>query len=106
MAAEHVANLLLRGIGIPCQVIARRHQDARRAVAALQPVMRFEGLLQVGQLFLSSGKAFHRIDMAAIGLYRERQAAALRFAVDLKRAGATDAVLATHMAPGHPQLMA
>src|SRR3712207_7999989 len=46
VAGEGMAHLILRRVGVLLEEGAHRHQDAGRAVAALQPVRVAEGLLK------------------------------------------------------------
>src|SRR5689334_4637880 len=58
-----------------------------------------ERLLQVRQL-LAVGQAFHRGDVAAVGLHAEHQAGPGRRAVDQHRARSADAVLTAQVGAG------
>ena len=85
--------------------VARRHQDAGSAEAALERVVLPEGRLQRRQLAVS-GEPLHRLDPRAVHLRREHEAGANGGAVDPDRAGAADAVLAADVRAPQPQLMA
>ena len=87
------------------QRVGGEHQEARRAVAALQPVMRDERLLQRMQL-AAVRQPLHGAYLLALRLHREHQARAHRLAVDDHRAGAADAVLAADMRAGLPAIVA
>ena len=99
------ADLLAGRHGLARQQFGRRDQHARRAVAALQRVALAERRLQVGDL-AAVGYALDRLDRAAVGLHRERQARPHDLAVDAHRARPAHAVLAADMRAGEPHLIA
>ena len=70
MAAEHFAHLLLARIGIDLEKRGDRHQDAGRAVAALQAMVLAEGELDVVELALRASQALDGVDAAALDLNR------------------------------------
>ena len=82
------------------------HQDAGRAVAALQAVAIAHRLLQRMQMFAVGREPLDGRDRVAVGLRREHQAGAHGSAVEDHRAGAADAVLAADMRAGEQQIVA
>ena len=97
--------VLVADVGLALEHAGRQHQKARRAEAALQSVVLDERLLQRVQL-VAVRQALDGADLASLGLHREHQARAHRFAVDQHRAGAADAVLAADMGPGLAAIVA
>ena len=73
IARDAPANLFLTGRWILLQKDIRRHQHARCAVAALQPVLLFESFLQRMKHAIFA-EAFDSHQFAAIGLYRKHGA--------------------------------
>ena len=106
VAGELLADLLLVGLRSTAQERLGRHQEPGGAEAALQRMVLREGALQRRQLAVGAGEPFDGQQRAAIGLDGEHQAGANRFAIELNRAGATDAVLAPDVRPGQPRVMA
>jgi hypothetical protein len=106
MAADDVADLGLAGRRRTGEQGRQRHQQTRRAEAALQRVMLAERDLQRRQRAVGPRQAFDRIDPAAVGLHRQAQAGARGHAVEPHRAGAAHAVLAPDMGAGFAQLVA
>ena len=104
MAGQHVTNLRLVRIRLMRQQLRHRHQDPRRAEAALQAVQFMEGLLDRMQGTVGPRQPFHRADIAPLGLHRQHQAAARRTAIHQHGARAAHAMLAAHMGAGHAQL--
>src|SRR5215470_7389261 len=102
---EHVEQLLVIDIGILLQRIGGQHQEARRAEAALQRMMRDEGALQRMQV-VGRAEPFDGADVLALRLYCEHQAGAHRLAINDHRAGAADAMLAADMRAGLPAIVA
>ena len=78
---EHVEQVLVADVGLALEHAGREHQEARRAEAALQPVMLDEGALQRMQL-VALREPLDGADRLAVGLHREHQAGAHRLAVD------------------------
>src|SRR5205814_7889432 len=72
------------------------HQEARRAVAALQRVVLHERALQ-GMQLVAAREARGGADLLALRLHGEHQAGARRLVVDEHGARAADAVLAAGM---------
>src|SRR5882672_3600195 len=82
------------------------HDHARRAEAALQSVHFTEALLQRVQRAVGIGHALDGANVGAIRLHREHGAGFHRLAVEIDRAGAAMAGLATDMRTGEIQLLA
>ena len=61
--------------------------------------------MQVGE-FAAIGQAFDGLDLGAVALHRQHQAAAHDLAVDAHGAGAADAVFAADMAAGEAEIVA
>src|SRR5207237_10141840 len=91
--------------GLRLQHPGREHQEARRAEAALQPVMLPERLLQRMKLFVLR-QALDGADLCVPRLNGEHQARANRFAVDEHRAGSAHPVLAAKMRAGDAAIVA
>src|SRR5215510_9350379 len=102
---EHVEQLLVIDVRILLQRIGGQHQEARRAEAALQRVMRDEGALQWMQI-VRRAESLDGTDVLILRLHREHQTRAHRFAVDDHRAGPADAMLAADMRAGLPAVLA
>src|SRR4029079_9312216 len=83
-----------------------RHQDAGRAEPALEAMLDPECFLDLPERTVLVGEGLDRADLRPVYLRREHQAGANGHAVDLDRAGATDAVLASDMRPREAQPMA
>src|ERR1043166_3057766 len=96
---QHVEQVLIADIGMLLQHVGGEHQEAGRAEAALQSMMRDEGALQRMQI-LWGAEPFDRSDLLALRLHRKHQARAHGLAIDDHRAGAADAVLATDVRAG------
>src|SRR5262249_30366641 len=96
IAWEMRADLFAAWSAAAGQQFLRGQQHARRAIAALQGVARDERLLQVGDLVRIS-HAFDSVEVRAVALHRQHQAAAHHHAVDTHAAGAAYAVLAADM---------
>src|SRR5207244_5571072 len=88
------------------QIPVDRHENARRAEAALQRVIATEGLLQHRKPAGLGREPLDRVDACAIRLHREREAGARGRAVDLNGASAAGAVLAADMRAGKSELVA
>jgi hypothetical protein len=87
------------------QELGQRHQDARGAEAALQPMMVLKRLLQRVQP-VAIGERFDRGDLLAVALHREHQAGARARPAEEDRARAACAVLASDVRAGEVQLVA
>ena len=83
----------------------RRHQDPRRAVAALRGAEVGEGALQRMEL-VAERETFDGLDRASLHLGGEDEAREHRPAVDQHRAGAALAELAAVLGAGEPALLA
>ena len=90
---------------LPQQQVLRGREHAGRAIAALQRVALLERRLQVGD-FAGIRQALDGLDLGAVALHRQHQAAAHDLAVHPHGAGAADAVLAADMAAGERQILA
>src|SRR5437764_2671128 len=106
VAAEHVHHFGFRWVGIAHEKIGERHQDTRRAEAALQRVIVLERLLQRVERAVRTGKRFHRRDPPSFRLHRKREAGTGGDAVDEHRAAAAHAVLAAHVGAGRTEHVA
>src|SRR3989449_387307 len=84
-----------------------RHEDARRAEAALQPVSLAErGLKGMQRVARAVSEALHGLDLVAVRLDGEHEAGADRLAVHQDGAGAAHPVLASDVRSGEAQLVA
>lgn len=81
------------------------HDDAGRAVSALQAMMLGQRHLNGVELFTRFGDAFDRFHRVPIGLRGQEQTGANGCSVEQHRAGATDAVLAADMRARQANLM-
>src|SRR5215472_12475472 len=63
MPAKHIADLGLGSVRSAGQIIGERHQNARRAEAALQSVVVAKRLLQRIELAVGRGKRLHGPDL-------------------------------------------
>src|SRR4030095_5604584 len=81
------------------------HEEARRAVAALEPVVLAEGLLERRQR-VADGEALDRLDRATAHLNGEQQARAHRRSIHDDRARAAYAVLAAQVGPRQLEIVA
>src|SRR6266700_743856 len=105
IGGQDIEHRLVVDVGVLLQRIGGQHQEAGRAEAALQPVMRDEGALQRMQR-VAGGETLHGANLAALRLHREHQAGAHRVIVEDHRAGSADAVLAADMGAGLPAILA
>src|SRR5437899_10771052 len=84
-----------------------RHEDARRAEAALQPVSLAEsGLKRMQRVARAVSEALQGLDLVAVRLAGEQEAGADRVAVQQDGAGAAHPVLASDVRSGEAQLVA
>src|SRR5213596_1800061 len=91
---QRLADLALVRIGMLAQERHERHEDARRAEAALQPVSLAErGLKRMQRVARAVSKALHGLDLVAVRLDGEHEAGADRLAVQQHGAGAAHPVL-------------
>src|SRR5262249_29184626 len=100
---EHVDQVHIADVGLAFEHADDQHEEARRAEAALQPVMVHEGALE-GMQLVALGQSLHGADRFPVGLHGEHQARADRLALDEYRAGAAHAVLAPDMGAGLPAI--
>ena len=96
---------LLGRLRVVLQQVDRRHDHARRAVAALQAVLFPEALLQRVQLAVRR-QPFDGRDRRAVGLHREHRAGLRAAAVDEHRAGAALARVAADVRAGEAEMLA
>src|SRR4029453_17522260 len=99
VAFQLVADVGLGGLGVALEELGRRHDHARGAEAALQPVLLPEPFLDRVELAVLRLPLDGR-DLGAVGLHREEGARLHRLAVQMDGAGAALAGVATHMGPG------
>src|SRR5262249_52324008 len=105
VAGDAVPDLLVRRIGMPLQEVARAHQHAGRAEAALQAVLLPEALLQrVERAALC--QTLDGLDGAAVGLDGEDGAALHGATVEADGAGAAARRVATDVRTGQPEVLA
>src|SRR5213596_230970 len=84
-----------------------RHEDARRAEAALQPVSLAErGLKRMQRVARAVSKALHGLDFVTVRLDGEHEAGADRLAVQQDGAGPAHPVLTSDVRSGEAQLVA
>src|SRR5260370_37760207 len=105
VAFEALPDLVLGRVRVLVQEVGGRHDETRRAVAALQAVLVPERLLDRVQLAVF-GHALDRGQALALGLDRKHGAALDGFAVDQDRARAALARVAADTASGEPELVA
>src|ERR1051326_5910733 len=105
VALQALADLVLGRVRVLLQQVGRRHDEAGRAVPALQAVLIPEGLLDRVELTVF-GHAFDGREVAAVGLDREHRAALHGLAVDVDRAGAPLAGVAADVRSGQPDYVA
>src|SRR5712692_5848215 len=106
---ERLADLALVRIGMVAQERDQRHEDARRAEAALQPVSLAECGLERMQRIAPPRAVRQTLDcrdVVSIRLDGEHQAGAYRLAVQQHRTGAAHAVLAPDVRAGESALVA
>src|SRR6478735_1716362 len=106
VALERVPDLALRELALGLLDDADGgHHHARRAVAALEPVMLVEGPLDRVQLAVRR-EALDGADLRAIGLDGEDGARQRRHSVDLHRAGAARARVTADVGARQPEVLA
>ena len=103
VARQPDADLLVTRPRVLLEERADRHQDARRAEAALQPVLLVKRLLNRMQALGIGRQALDGGDLSPVDLDRHEQARPHRLAVEQDGAGAADAVLAAHVRPRQAQ---
>src|SRR4051812_43832152 len=99
ISGERLAELLPARVGVLAQVRLDRHEEARRAEAALQRMRLVERSLQWMQLALAR-EPLNRRQGATVRLHGEHEARAHGLAVELDRAGAAHALLAADLRAG------
>src|SRR3954447_20509995 len=105
VAADPVADLRLGRVVVLAKQPVGLHDHPRRAEPALEPVLVPERLLQ--RVEGAPGRhPFDRLDLTAVGLDREHGAALGALAVDLDRACAAVAGVATDVCPGQAEVVA
>jgi hypothetical protein len=100
-----MADLVFAGMGVLIQQCLGRHNEPRRADAALQGGMFDELLLQRVQ-FVAIGHAFDGADLAAFDLGAEHQARTDKPAVDGDTTGAAVAGAAAFLGAGETETVA
>ena len=103
MAGQNLADLRLGCIRPIAQQRIERHQDARRAEAALQAVIVAESTPAAATDASGGAQALDGANVRAFDLHCKRNAGAGRRTVDLHGAGAADAVLAADMRTGRAE---
>ena len=106
IARQRLAHLVFARRGVLVEKGRHGHEDAGRAVAALQAVMIVHRLLQRMICAVLAGEAFDRRNRVIVRLHGEHQAGAHRLAIEKDGAGAADAVLAADMGAGKRQIVA
>src|ERR1051325_646050 len=102
---QAVAHFRLARICVALQQVARGHDHARRAEAALQAVLVPESLLHDVQLAVA-GETFDRGDRGAVRLHGEHRARLHRLPVEEDRADAALAGVAADVRAGEAELVA
>src|SRR5713226_9777195 len=105
MAGQHLANLPMGRRRMLREKRADAHDDAGRAVAALEPVLGPEGFLNRMQP-LPGRDALYGGDLPAVGLNRQHETGANGLAVEEHGAGTAHAMLATDMRPREIEVFA
>src|SRR3984893_18089516 len=95
VALQAFADLLVAWIGVAVEQIGGRHDEARRAVAALQPVLVPEGLLDRVQRPVGGRHALDGLHLVAIALHGEEGAGLDSLAIEKDGAGAALAGVTT-----------
>src|SRR5712692_8906818 len=104
---ERLADLALVRIGMVAQERDERHEDARRAEAALQPMGLAERRLErMQRIARAVRQTLDCHDVVPIRLDGEHQAGADRLSIQQHGAGAAHAVLAPDVRAGESQLVA
>src|SRR5229473_521179 len=105
VALEALANLVIGRVRVLLEQVGRGHDHSRGAVAALEPVLVPECLLQWMELAVL-GHALDRGDVSTLGLDGEHRAALDRLAVDQDRAGAALTGVAADVGAGEAGFVA
>src|SRR5215469_9364352 len=104
-AADGVADLLARRVGVGLHQFDSRHQHCGRAVAALETVLFPERVLN-GMKRIDASQTLDSADLAAVRLHCKGEAGARRAAIEQDGAHPADPVFATDMSACETQLMA
>jgi hypothetical protein len=104
-AAERIAHLRFARVFSAREQVARRHQHAGGADAALRGAVTMKGALQLRHR-LAAREPFDRDDRAALDLGERREAGTDLAAIDEHRAGAAVARVATDLGTGEAKLVA
>jgi len=105
VAGQHVANLFFCRIGKPPKKIRAGHKNAGSAKAALQCVVFLECLLQDTECAVLVTQAFDSVQVATVHLASQAQAGSRGDPIDLYRARAAYAMLATHVGACCPEFV-
>ena len=97
--------LLIEIVALAVHDIDGGHDHARRAVAALQPMVLAEGLLHRMQRPARLGEALNGQNLGAVELPGEDGARLHGLAVDVHHAGATLRGVAAYVSTGEPQIL-
>src|SRR5205814_3522835 len=106
VATDRLARLVPGRVRVLAQVRRDGRDEPRRAEPALQPVTVLERLLYRPEPAVGGTAPFDRGHPAAVHADREQQARAHRRPVHEDGAGAAHAVLAAHVRPGVPEVVA
>src|SRR5215510_6699496 len=107
VAFQLMANsVLVELVTLAVHDVDRRHDHARRAIAALQPVVLAERLLHRMQGTVRLGETLDGGDVGALDLPGEDGTRLHRLAVHMHHAGAALRGVAAHMGAGEPQVLA
>src|ERR687898_909418 len=104
VARERLAELLVARVRVLADERLHRHEEARRAEAALEGVRLVESALKRMELAVR-GQPLHGLERPAVRLHREHQARAHGLSVELDGARAADALLAADLRPRQPCLV-
>src|SRR5262249_33642210 len=108
VARDHFAHLFVRSVGHVLFLIEEcgdRHEEPRGAEPALEAVAGLKRLLDGAQGAVIVCQVLDGPECLSVHLHSPRQATACRASVDVNGAGAADAVLATDMGAGEPEVM-
>src|SRR5713101_3640576 len=105
IAVELVPDLFFRRLGVALEELGRGHDHARRAEAALQPVLLPEGVLDGVQLAVL-GHAFDRGDLRAVGLDGQHGTGLHGLSIQMDGAGPALAGVAAHVRAREPGQLA
>ena len=99
VGAERLADVVIARMRIAAQQADRRHDESRRAIAALRAELFVEAALHCGKPSVVAER-FHGVDAPARDARGERQAGEPRLVVDQHRAGAALAAVASRFCAG------